>query len=119
MSEQSPTSDRVEDAKLELESRRLAQDDAFRAAQLQEEVEKRKAEERRYRNDVRIKLAELRAASGRGIGFSATQATVAAAVLALVSGIGGAFIQSITTRDVEAGKSSAALSMKKRRSKVI
>jgi hypothetical protein len=51
--------------------------------------------------------------SGRGFGFTAAQATVAAAALALFSAIGGAFIQSITTRDVEAGKSSTALSLEK------
>jgi hypothetical protein len=62
---------------------------------------------------MRIKLAELRVASGRGIGFTAAQATVAAAALAVFSGIGGAFIQSITTRDVEAGKSTTALSLEK------
>ena len=86
---------------------------SFRAAQLQEEVEKRTAAERHHRDEVRIKLAELRATSGRGWGFTAAQATVAAAVLAVISGIGGAFIQSMTTRDVEAGKSSAALSIEK------
>ncbi len=53
------------------------------------------------------------AASGRGLGFTAAQATVAAAALAVVSGIGGAYIQSLTTRDVEAGKSVAALSLEK------
>jgi hypothetical protein len=54
-----------------------------------------------------------RAASGRGFGFTAAQATVAAAALALFSALGGAFIQSITTRDVEAGKSSTALSLER------
>ncbi|MCK1386844.1 hypothetical protein [Bradyrhizobium sp. 21] len=49
----------------------------------------------------------------RGPAFTAAQATVAAAVLAVVSAIGGAFIQSMTTRDVEAGKSSTALSIEK------
>ena len=51
--------------------------------------------------------------SGRGFGFSPALATVAAAALAVVSGIGGAFIQSLTTRDVEAGKSATALSVEK------
>src|SRR5208337_2917115 len=92
MNEQPPTSDKVELAKLELESRRLAQDASIRAAQLQEEVEKRRADERRHRDEMRIKLAELRTASGRGIGFTAAQATVAAAALAVLSAIGGAFI---------------------------
>ncbi|OPY93845.1 hypothetical protein A5906_16110 [Bradyrhizobium sacchari] len=49
----------------------------------------------------------------RGLAITTAQATVAAAALAVVSAIGGAFIQSMTTRDVEAGKSSTALSIEK------
>ena len=48
-----------------------------------------------------------------GLAITPAQATVAAAALAVVSAIGGAFIQSMTTRDVEAGKSSTALSIEK------
>jgi len=105
-------SEELEAAKLK-PARRVDQDASFRAAQLQEEIDKRRSDERRHRNEMRIKLAELRVASGRGIGFTAAQATVAAAALAVFSGIGGAFIQSITTRDVEAGKSTTALSLEK------
>jgi hypothetical protein len=113
MSKAPSTSEELELAKLELESRRLNLDASFRTAQLQEDVEKRRADERHHRDEMRIKLAELRGASGRGIGFTTAQATVAAAALAVFSAIGGAFIQSITTRDVEAGKSSTALSLER------
>src|SRR5262249_58627801 len=68
------------------------------------EQAKLELDSRRHRDEMRIKLAELRAASGRGVGFTAAQATVAAAALAVVSAIGGGFIQSMTTRHVEAGE---------------
>src|SRR5262249_56539696 len=59
--------------------------------------------------------ADLRGASGRGGGFTGAQATVAAAALAVVSAIGGGFIQSMTTRDVEAGKSTTALNLERQK----
>jgi hypothetical protein len=103
----------VELAKIELETRRLAIEESLRPTQLQQEAEKRKADERHHRDEVLVKLAELRSASGRGLRFTTSQATVAAAALAVVSGVGGACIQSLTTREVEAGKSTAALSIER------
>ena len=103
----------LEFEKVELEKRRLELDDAYRSAQLSEEIEKRQAAQRHHRDDVRLKLTELRTASGRGLRFSAAQATVAAALLAVISAVGGAVIQALTTRHVEAGKSLTALSIEK------
>jgi hypothetical protein len=119
MTNQQSHSDKFESSKLDLEVRRLDLDNSFRSSQLQEEVEKRKAEDRRHRDELRLKLQELRAASGRGLRFTAAQATVAAAALAVISGVGGAFIQSSSTRVVEADNRSPLLIFRKPKLMVI
>jgi hypothetical protein len=61
------------------------------------------------RADRALKLRELEMSLGSGIKFTSAQATVAGAVLALVSALIGALIQGLITRDVEAGKNQALI----------
>ena len=75
--------------------------------------------ERRYRllelkerrEDRALKRQELELSQGRGIRFTAGQATVAGATLALLSAVIGGLIRSIATRDVEAGKNKAQIAI--------
>src|SRR5262245_53437400 len=88
-------------AKLELESRRLDGDLEIRRAELEDKRAQRAFDEQRSQSDAELKKLELEQAPGYGLKFTAAQATVAAAVLALISGTIGAIIQSLMTRDVE------------------
>jgi hypothetical protein len=104
-------------AKLELESRRLDGDLGIRKAELDDKRAQRAFEERRLQDDAELKRLELSQAAGYGLKFTAAQATVAAAVLALISGTVGAVIQSLMTRDVEASKSKALISIEEIKAK--
>lgn len=66
---------------------------------------------RERREDRALKRLELEASQGRGIRFTSAQATVAGAALALLSAVIGGVIQSVATRDVEAGKNNAQIAI--------
>lgn len=102
-----------EASKLDLERRRLELDDAFRREELEEKRATRLSDEARHSADNALKQKELEFAQGRGLRFSTTQATVAAAALALISGIIGGLIQASATKDVEAGKSAALIQIER------
>jgi hypothetical protein len=65
------------------------------------------------RGDRDLKRQELEISKGRGFSFTSGQATVAAAVIALLSAILGGVFQGSVTRDVESGKNQALLSVEK------
>lgn len=67
------------------------------------------------REDRKLKKLEIDNAAGRGIRFTSAQATVAAALLALISAISGGVIQSLFTRDIESGKSQALIEIERLR----
>jgi hypothetical protein len=73
----------------------------------------READQRKSGRELALKAKELEASSGSGIKFTSAQATVAAAVLALISGGIGGVIQAWATRSVEASKSEALLQIEK------
>jgi hypothetical protein len=104
-------------AKLELESRRLDGDLEFRKTELDDRRAQRAFEERRLQSDAELKRSELSQAAGYGLRFTAAQATVAAAVLALISGTAGAVIQALMTKDVEASKSGALIKIEEIKAK--
>jgi S1-C subfamily serine protease len=102
--------------KADTENRRVEQD----AKRFQEGIQKSQATfDRRYRllelrerrADRALKLRELKINEGRGLRFTSAQATVAGATLALFSALVGAIIQGFVTRDVEAGKNKALISV--------
>jgi hypothetical protein len=66
---------------------------------------------RERREDRALKRRELELNQGRGLQFTAGQATVTGAALALISGLIGGLIQSAATKDVEAGKNQAMIAI--------
>jgi hypothetical protein len=90
----------------DIERNRLEFDYLIRKAELEEKREARLSE-------AAFKERELALEHGRGLKFSTAQATVAAAVLALLSGVIGGLIQSWATRDVEANKSAALIQIER------
>ena len=107
--------DPSETRKLELEARRLEFEIESRRAELEEKRAQREADARKAELDHAARLRELDASTGRGFRFSTGQATVAAAVLALLSGVAGGFIQARATRDVAATNSLAQVEVEKTR----
>jgi hypothetical protein len=97
------------DRKFDLETRRIEADLEIRRAELEEKRAQREIDANRYGRDAELKRLELTLAAGRGVRFTTAQATVAAAVLALVSGAIGGVVQAWLTRDIEASKSSALI----------
>jgi S1-C subfamily serine protease len=116
----------------ELDARRLA----VQERRLDSEVEARHAEldgkraeqaaqqrqaafDRRYRllelrerrEDRKLRSHELELTQGRGIKFTSAQATVAAAVLAVLSAVIGGWLQSTSTRAIEENKTRALISI--------
>ena len=82
-------------------------DAELRRAELQETKAARESEDARHAAELAFRAKELEAAGGRGLQLSTAQATVAAGLLALISGVVGGAIQALTTRDVESGKNAA------------
>jgi S1-C subfamily serine protease len=68
---------------------------------------------RERRADRELRRQEIESNKGRGLTFTAAQATVAAAVIALLSAVAGGIIQGVATRDVEAGKNQALIAVEK------
>lgn len=115
----------LDERRLALEERRFkAEKELKRAEQSAKNVEQEAKSiqagfDRRYRvlelkerrADRRLKSLELNISQGRGIRFTSAQAAVAGAVLALLSAVIGGLIQGWVTRDVEAGKSQALISV--------
>jgi S1-C subfamily serine protease len=106
----------LEERRLQLEERRFAADQDLRIAEQTAKVQDEKAKHRQATFDRRYRLLELkerRADRGNGIKFTAGQATVAAAILAVVSGIIGALIQGWFTKDVAAANNRALIAVEK------
>lgn len=84
-----------------------------RSAQRQSTFDRRfkLLELRERREDRALKRHELELEQGRGLRFTAAQATVAGATLALLSGLIGGWIQSAATKDVAASNNSASLAI--------
>jgi hypothetical protein len=101
----------------DLDVRRFEADLETRRAELAEKRAQRKSEERRHAVDAELKRQEISASTGRAFRFTTAQATVAAAVLALVSGAVGGLVQAWTTRDVEESKSTALIKIEEVKAK--
>jgi GH24 family phage-related lysozyme (muramidase) len=93
------TAKEIEKQKLELEARRIELDAELRRAELADKEAQRTADREKTRLENERAIAEHESASGRGFRFTASQATVAAAVLALIGGVIGALISGIFSRD--------------------
>jgi hypothetical protein len=91
----------------ELEAKRFEFEAEIRRAELKEKRAQRTAEEKQHHAENVLKARELDLAQGRGLTFTGAQATVAVALLALISGVIGGIIQAWATRDVEATKNQA------------
>ncbi|WP_165421687.1 S1 family peptidase [Rhizobium ruizarguesonis] len=65
------------------------------------------------RADRELKRQEISANSGRGSAITPAQASVAAAIIALASGVVGGLIQGATSRDVEGEKSKGSIAIEK------
>jgi hypothetical protein len=99
-------------AKDDVEIRRIAEDLEIRRAELdekraeresefKEKQAQREADEKRHAKDAELRRLEIDNASGRGIRFTTPQATVAAALIALLSGIVGGVIQAWQSGNAE------------------
>jgi hypothetical protein len=75
--------------------------------------------ERRFELDAEIRRREIaiKEKQARGGWLTAQQATIAGAVLALVSGVAGAVISAYSSQRIEAGKSLSSLQIEELRSK--
>jgi len=103
----------LEAKRLDLERERFGSENELRLAELEEKRAQRREETERLAADRALKAKELDISSGRGIRFTTGQATVAAALLAVFSGVTGGLIQAWATRDVEAGKSAALIQIER------
>ena len=92
---------RFDDQQMSVELRRIELDAELRRAELQEKRASREAEEKKQDEANVLKQKELDISAGRGVRFTAAQATVVAAALALVSGAIGGGIQAIASRDAQ------------------
>src|ERR1017187_8701092 len=92
---------RFDDQQMSVELRRIELDAELRRAELQEKRASREAEEKKQDEANVLKQKELDISAGRGVRFTAAQATVVAAALALVSGAIGGGIQAIVSRDLQ------------------
>jgi hypothetical protein len=81
------------DMNYELESRRLEVDAGLRQAELEEKAAQRLSEDKRHQIDAELRRLEIESSSGKGISFTSQQATVIAAVIAVVSAALGGGIQ--------------------------
>ncbi|MGX5828698.1 S1 family peptidase [Mesorhizobium sp. 43Arga] len=98
-----PTSQTPEDAAKDVSAERQATfDRRYRLLELKER-----------RADRKLKREEISGALGRGFAFTPAQASVAAAIIALASGVVGGLIQGATSRDVEGEKSKGSLAIEK------
>jgi hypothetical protein len=103
----------------QLEDRRVDLDHQFKVAELEEKKAARLSEERHKRNELKLEFAKLRIDRGNKLPLTVPQATVAAALLALLGGLCGSVVQYFTTRDVEAGKSQTSLDVERTRNQGI
>jgi hypothetical protein len=101
--------DALDDHKIDVELRRIEADTEMRRAELEEKRAQRKTDERRQDTDAELKRMELNLAAGRGLKFTTAQASVAAAILALISGAIGGMIQAWVSRDVAASNNAALI----------
>jgi S1-C subfamily serine protease len=99
----------AEDA--ELKRRQQTFDRRYRLLELRERRADRAARLQEIEINRQLKERELRSNEGRGIRFTSGQATVAAAVIALLSAVIGAGIQGYVTRGVEADKNKAQIAV--------
>jgi hypothetical protein len=89
------------------ERRQRTFDRRYRLLELKERRADRAAKLQEVEINRTLKEKELQANEGRGIKFTSSQATVAAAAIALFSGVLGGAIQGYVTRGVEADKAKA------------
>lgn len=102
--EDSELSEVIRRSQLQLREREAAE--AERDARFNRRFRLLELKERR--EDRALRRSELTAASGSGIRFTSAQATVAAALLAVISAVIGGLIQAGTTRDIEVLRANAA-----------
>jgi hypothetical protein len=110
----------LEERRLQLEERRFDADRDLRVADQNAKIAEEQAKSRQATFDRRYRLIELkerRADRGRGIKFTSGQATVAAAIVALLSALLGGVIQGSFNRDVEAGKNKALIDVEELKAK--
>jgi hypothetical protein len=88
-------------------------DRRYRLLELREQRLDRKAKYAELEINRQLRLSEIQATEGRGVRFTSSQATVAAAVIALLSAVFGATIQGFVTRNVEADKNAALIAVEK------
>ena len=100
----------IESRKIDVELRRVEVDAELRRAELAEKIAERNS------NEI-LKREELSITSGRGLHFGTSQATVAAAFLALISAALGGGIQAWTTQDIESGKTTRELEIERSKEK--
>ena len=91
-----------DELRLKLEERQAKFDRRYRLLELKEK-----------RADRDIKKREIELSQGKGIRFTTSQAAVVGAVLALLSGILGGLIQSMTTHNVESDKNAALIEIER------
>jgi hypothetical protein len=98
----------IKEQKLQIELRRIELDAEMRRAELHEKQATRESDERNQAALNELKRRELELVGGTGLRFTTAQATVMAAVFALLGGALGAFIQAYVT-----GKSGIELERQK------
>jgi hypothetical protein len=107
----------IELRKIDVELRQLELDAELRRAELAEKVAGREADENLKREELsiteKLKREELSITAGRGLHFSTAQATIAAAILALISAAIGGGIQAWRTGVIESGKTTRELQIEK------
>jgi Trypsin-like peptidase domain len=86
-------------------------DRRYRLLELKERRADREAKLHEVEITKELKEKELRTNGGRGIRFTSSQATVAAAAIALLSAVTGGAMQGFFARDVEAGKNQALIAV--------
>lgn len=106
---------RREPKKSALEIRKFDLDEEIRRGELNERRAEREANERNQVASNDLKRRELELSASQGLRFTTAQATIAAALLSLASGVMGGLIQAIMTRDVEYRKTDAQISIEGRK----
>jgi len=100
----------------DVELRRIEADLEIRRAELEEKKAQRLADEKQSSTNAELKKLEIDNLAGRGIRFTGAQATVAAAAIALLSGVAGGVIQAWQSGTVEQIKAAGLVAVEQNKS---
>jgi hypothetical protein len=102
-------------ADFEIRQAELKEKQTQRQYEFEERQAQRQAEERQHAVDTELKRLEIDNAAGRGVRFTGAQATVAAAAIALLSGLIGGAIQAWQSGNVEQIKSAGLIASEQKK----